>query len=213
MLPELSILYAAAASVAFVHTLIGPDHYLPLAALAQNRGWSMVKALRVTLYCGLGHLFGSIALGVVGLVAGASLARLVWMESARGQIAAWALLSLGLVYLCVGLRDVVRRRWGAGRYARGKGSARPLFLVFVLGPCEPLIPVLMFPAIVESAATLFTVVIIFSLTTLAVMTFMVGATLRCIRSVRRGTAIFGDYRNLLLGSVMSLCGASMVLGM
>lgn len=213
MLPELSILYFTAASIAFVHTLIGPDHYLPLAALAQNRGWSTVKALRVTLYCGLGHLFGSIALGALGLIAGASLARLVWLESARGQIAAWALLSLGLVYLCVGLRDVLRRRCGAALKTRASGSARPLFLVFVLGPCEPLIPVLMFPAIVESAATLFAVVIIFSLTTLAVMTFMVGATLRCMRTVRHRTAIFGDYRNLLLGSVMSLCGAGMVWGM
>ncbi len=213
MLTELSILYFAAASVAFIHTLIGPDHYLPLAALARNRGWSVGKALRVTLICGLGHLAGSIVLGAAGLIAGANLSRLAWLEFARGQLAAWALLSLGLVYCSIGLRDFLRRRYGNAPQSSDSRRSRLLFLVFVLGPCEPLIPVLMFPAAAESMATLLAVVIIFSMTTLAVMTFMVGLTLHYMRSPRTESIFSGRCRELTFGTIMSLCGLTMVLGL
>ena len=62
MAPELVILIISAASVAFVHTMLGPDHYVPFIAMAKARDWSLSKTLRVVLLCGSGHLFGSIVL-------------------------------------------------------------------------------------------------------------------------------------------------------
>ena len=70
MTPEIIALMAAAASIAFVHTLLGPDHYLPFVALARGRGWSLRRALGVTLFCGSGHIVGSVLLGFLGLYLG-----------------------------------------------------------------------------------------------------------------------------------------------
>ena len=77
MAPELVILIISAASIAFVHTLLGPDHYVPFIAMAKARGWSLPKTLRVVLLCGSGHLVGSVALGILGIVAGIELTRLL----------------------------------------------------------------------------------------------------------------------------------------
>ena len=58
MTPELLVLVATAASIGFIHTLLGPDHYLPFIVMAKVRGWSRSKALGVTSLCGLGHVAG-----------------------------------------------------------------------------------------------------------------------------------------------------------
>ncbi len=60
---EILVLLASAAGIAFVHTLMGPDHYLPFVSMAVARRWSWRRVVVVTLVCGLGHLLGSVALG------------------------------------------------------------------------------------------------------------------------------------------------------
>ena len=84
MTPEIFVLSLSAATLAFVHTILGPDHYLPFVAMAKARGWSMRKTLRVTLICGSGHLAGSIMLGMLGIFLGLQLSSLQWMEGVRG---------------------------------------------------------------------------------------------------------------------------------
>jgi nickel/cobalt exporter len=64
---ETAALCLTAGSVAAMHTLLGPDHYVPFVAMARAGGWSTAKTLRVTLACGLGHLAGSVMLGIAGL--------------------------------------------------------------------------------------------------------------------------------------------------
>ena len=108
MSPEILVLCGTAATIAFVHTLLGPDHYLPFVAMAKSRGWSVPKALQVTLVCGAGHIVGSVVLGLVGVWVGIQLHALEWIEGVRGDLAAWALVSLGLVYLAWGLRRAYR---------------------------------------------------------------------------------------------------------
>ena len=67
MTPEISMLAISAAAIAFLHTILGPDHYLPFVAMSKARGWGMAKALRITLLCGVGHLAGSVLLGAAGI--------------------------------------------------------------------------------------------------------------------------------------------------
>ena len=57
---ELLIMIAAAATLALVHTLLGPDHYLPFVALARARGWTARKTAAVTALCGVGHVAGAV---------------------------------------------------------------------------------------------------------------------------------------------------------
>ena len=61
------ILVTTALSIGFIHTLIGPDHYLPFIMIGRARNWSVAKTMRITIYCGIGHVIGSAALGVVGI--------------------------------------------------------------------------------------------------------------------------------------------------
>ncbi|MDT8322246.1 MAG: hypothetical protein RQ826_17150, partial [Xanthomonadales bacterium] len=110
MTPEILVLTLTAAAIAFVHTLLGPDHYLPFVAMARARNWSMVKTLRITLICGASHLVGSVLLGVLGISVGMQLASLEWFESVRGNLAAWMLIGFGLAYLVWGLRQAWRNR-------------------------------------------------------------------------------------------------------
>ncbi len=73
---EVLALAVTAATVGIVHTLLGPDHYLPFVALARSKGWTLRKTLAVTGFCGIGHVAGSIMLGALGIALGSSLTAL-----------------------------------------------------------------------------------------------------------------------------------------
>ena len=103
-------LIALAAVTGFLHTIAGPDHYLPFVAMVRARGWSLRRTLRITLLCGAGHLGGSVALGLVGIAIGAQLAALEWLEGLRGDLAAWLLIGFGLAYTAWGIRQALRNR-------------------------------------------------------------------------------------------------------
>lgn len=196
MAPELIVLIVSAASIAFLHTLLGPDHYLPFIAMARARGWSLAKTLRVVLLCGSGHLVGSVVLGAIGIGVGIELTRLEWVETLRGDIAAWGLCAVGALYLVWGLRHAYQQRpqehsgWHShddvSHYHTHlhsnktpehtieeppSGSLTPwaIFIIFVLGPCEPLIPLLMFPAATQSVAGIFWVTGVFAIVTVVTM--------------------------------------------
>jgi hypothetical protein len=162
-------LLVAAAGIAVTHTVLGPDHYLPFLMLARARRWSRARTLLVTFACGAGHVLSSIALGMVGLAVGAGVGWVERAEGARGDWAAWALVWFGLAYTLWGVRAALRRRRGLSPHehhghvhihaggahhhhhaeAEGRGGAGTfwaLFIVFVLGPCEPLIPLFVLPA-------------------------------------------------------------------
>ena len=80
---ELYLLYASAASLGFVHTILGPDHYLPFIMIAKARNWSVTKTAWFTVLCGLGHVGGSIVLGFVGIAFGIALHKLELFEMNR----------------------------------------------------------------------------------------------------------------------------------
>ena len=98
------ILLGSAITIGLIHTLIGPDHYLPFIMLAKARGWRLRKTLWVTLWCGIGHVLSSVVIGLIGIAAGIVVGRIEGIEGFRGELASWALIAFGLVY-CV---------WGCG---------------------------------------------------------------------------------------------------
>ena len=57
MTPEITLLTLSAAAIAFAHTILGPDHYLPFIAMAKARNWGLAKTLKATMACGLGVAF------------------------------------------------------------------------------------------------------------------------------------------------------------
>ncbi|MCK5572554.1 MAG: hypothetical protein KAJ12_07325, partial [Bacteroidetes bacterium] len=183
MSSEITILLAASATIGLIHTVLGPDHYVPFVMMARAGQWSMRKTMLVTALCGLGHVLGSVILGAIGIGLGVAISQLEAVEAIRGGFAAWALIAFGLVYTIWGLRWAYRKRphqhlhvhedgtYHVHQHVHARehvhaheheGSARltpwVLFTIFILGPCEPLIPVLMYPAAQNSLPGLIVVV-------------------------------------------------------
>lgn len=233
MSSEITLLALAAAAIAFVHTVLGPDHYLPFVAMAKARGWGVKKTLRVTMICGVGHLAGSVALGVLGITLGIQLSSLEWLEGMRANFAAWLLIGFGLAYTVWGIRQAYRNRPHSHWHSHGgtrhehvhqhhedhvhvhdkSPAARSLapwvvFVIFVLGPCEPLIPLLMYPAARENLAGVLAVTFIFGLVTVLTMTIVVFLALRGLESFKLKR--FERYAHALAGSAITVCGLAVV---
>ena len=94
------------ASLGFLHTILGPDHYLPFIVLSKARKWSITHTVWITLICGIGHVGSSIILGTVGIALGLGIHKVQSMESVRGHYSSWALLIFGLIYMTWGLWKV-----------------------------------------------------------------------------------------------------------
>jgi sulfite exporter TauE/SafE len=194
MLSELQVLLIAAVSIASMHTLTGPDHYLPFIALSKSRGWSPAKTIGWTMLCGSGHVLSSVLLGLGGAAIGWSLSRVNGIEQIRGGLAGWVMLAFGLVYFCWGLYCacknrphkhfetgysgelyVYEHRDGAPVAANERYKVTPwvMFIIFVLGPCEPMIPLLYFPAAQHSYFSMGLMIIVYTVVTLLTMLVMV----------------------------------------
>ena len=226
-------LLVAAVSIALVHTLIGVDHYLPFVVLGRARKWSLSKVASITALCGVGHVIGSIVLGFVGIGLGVAIGSLEWIESIRGSLASWGLIAFGLTYMTWAFVRMRRRHRHTHVHTHADGSVHShehdhhaehlhahgaasmtfwsLFVVFALGPCEPLIPVLMAPAFEQNWWLVAQVAALFSGATIATMVAMavvgtLGLRLAPLKGVER-------YGNVAAGAAIAGSGlAIQVLG-
>jgi nickel/cobalt exporter len=229
MTAEITVLTLTAAAIAFVHTILGPDHYLPFVAMARARGWNLRKTLKVTLFCGVGHLVSSIAIGMAGIFIGIQLSSLEWLEEMRGNLAAWLLIGFGLAYTAWGLRQAYRNRPHQHWHSHGEtthshlhshhqehahlheksAGSRALtpwliFIIFVLGHCEPLIPLLMYPAARESLSGVLMVSGVFGLVTVLTMTLVVFTAVQGLKNLKFKR--FERFGHAVAGSTILACG-------
>lgn len=228
---EAQILLVTTASIAFLHTILGPDHYVVFTAMGKARGWGLSRTLRVTLFCGIGHVLSSVLIGAIGLVLGAQLASLIEIESMRGDLAGWALLAFGLMYFAWGLRKAGRDRSHSHLHSHGevvhdhehdhhaehmhvhdqhaRHSLTPwaIFIILVLGPCEALIPLFMYPAAQQSTGLVITVALVFGFVTLATMLAAVAISSMALDRVRLPVA-GRRYAHAVAGASVALCGVA-----
>jgi len=196
---DIWILAGTAATLGFVHTVIGPDHYLPFIVMSRARRWPLRKTLFISFLCGLGHVLSSVVLGFAGIALGIAVARIEGVESVRGSLAAWLLVSFGFAYFVWGLWRALKRRPHSHAHAHSEGeehehghvhqsdhyhlhgrrsrsSLTPwiLFTIFVFGPCEPLIPIVMYPAAQHNTVGIVLVTAAFGLTTIGTMLALIA---------------------------------------
>jgi nickel/cobalt exporter len=219
-------LLLAAAGIALTHTLLGPDHYLPFILLSRARGWSARRTTAITAICGVGHVASSLLLGAIGLALGAAVGRLEGIEGSRGSLAAWALVAFGVAYAAWGVRRAVRRSRGIEPHEHGghihlhsrgdkphqhggpgAGSSTTfwaLLVVFVLGPCEPLIPLFVLPASRGRWGAAALTAVVFGVITIITM---VGLTLlgsAGLSPVRLG--VLARWDHAIAGAIIALTG-------
>lgn len=226
---ELQILIMAAISIACLHTITGPDHYLPFIALSKSRGWSFAKTLSWTIICGCGHVWSSVLLGLGGAAIGWSLSKVSWLENIRGGIAGWVLLLFGLVYGIWGLyrayKNIPHKHFdtyddgemyvyehkhshAVNTKERYKVTPWVMFIIFLLGPCEPMIPLLYYPAAQNSWTGMLLLIAVYTFFTLVTMIVMVVLGYYGIAFFK--TEKLERYMHALGGLTLFICGAGMV---
>jgi ABC-type nickel/cobalt efflux system permease component RcnA len=232
-------LLGTAAFIGFLHTVTGPDHYIPFIAMSKVGRWSFPKTIAITLACGLGHVLSSVVLGFIGIAASLAVSKLKWFEGVRGDLAAWLLLGFGLVYMVWGIRRAIRNRPHSHVHVHADGAmhrhthvhhdehAHPhaeegeagaasmtpwiLFTIFVFGPCEPLIPILMYPGLKLNLWSVALVAGVFAFFTIGTMlTIVAGAYWGLLHL---SSSRLERYSHALAGFALAACGGAMVAGL
>ena len=222
---SLSLLVSAAA-IAIVHTALGPDHWLPFSMLARARGWSRGTLLVVTFWGGIGHVASSLTLAIAGLALGRGAAGVAGIEALRGRVGPIALAAFGFAYGVWGVRRALARREGLVPHAHdgevhvhrggdlhhdhaalpgpGPTTFWTLFAVFVLGPCEPLIPIFVLPASRGMWALAGWTALVFSVVTVAAMMGLVVLASAGVERLPWGS--LGRWSHAMAGGVIAACG-------
>ena len=234
-------LTGSAVIIGITHTLLGPDHYLPFVALSKARKWSAAKTMRLTLLCGFGHVASSVLIGFIGIILGISLGSLEFIESFRGDVAAWLLIGFGAIYLVWALRRAGKRKTHEHPHVHSDGTihkhphshdgdhAHPhleenrdgnvqkpvaawsLFIIFIFGPCEALIPLFLYPAAQENWYWCMGVVLAFSLATVGTMLVAVFALTRGLSFLRLPS--MERWGQAFAAGIILMCGLAIRLGL
>ena len=228
---QILIIAGTAATLGLVHTALGPDHYLPFIVISRARKWSLSKTLFISLLCGLGHVLSSVVLGFVGIALGIAVFRLENIESFRGGTAAWLLIGFGFAYFIWGLHRAIKNKPHKHLHFHSDGEKHEhihshesehshvhdekkkanvtpwiLFTIFVFGPCEPLIPLVMYPAAKENISGVILVTLAFGLTTIVTMLTIIAVSSWGMKFVRLGK--LERYVHAIAGAMIFISGMS-----
>lgn len=223
------LLVSSAIGISMIHTLTGPDHYLPFIALSKSGKWTLKKTLFWTIICGCAHVLSSILIGLIGIGVGYTLTQFDLIESTRGNWAAWMLLLFGIAYTLWGIYNLKKNKThkhfevnsdaeilvyehkdGDIVMPDEKFKVTPwvMFFIFALGPSEPLIPLLFYPTVEQSFDQVVVLVVVYLMVTLTIMVMMVLLGYFSIQFFQ--FQWLEKYMGLLSGLVILICGFGMV---
>jgi len=226
-----TVLLWGAFTAGVIHTIAGPDHYVPFIALAKSRDWSIPKTIFWTILCGLGHIASAvvIAFGMLYLGEWITESRVANLESMRGDVAAWMMMGVGGAYALWGLKTALRNRPHTHTHAHDGGTMhthqhthaatghhhwhdRPkngallpwiIFIIFAFGPCEALLPLVM-AAVAGGLPLLIAVTTVFTIATIGTM--LVAVMLGYFGLSKLRFAFIERYAHTLAGATIMICG-------
>lgn len=221
----LTTLILSAITISCLHTASGPDHYLPFIVLSRARKWNLSKTIWWTVICGVGHILSSVLLGLVGVLVGWQLSRLSVFQDIRGNVSGWCLLLFGIIYLLWGLRKaylnqphkhfevynnedvyVYEHRHGETVLPQNRVKITPwiLFAIFVMGPSEPLVPLLFYSGVRRSSIEIIVLIAVFAVFT--VLTMLTMVLIGCYGYSFFKTEKLERYVHAIGGAVVTICG-------
>lgn len=84
-----------------------------------------------------------------------------------------------------------------------------MFIIFVLGPCEALIPLFMYPAAQHNLVLVLEVALVFGTVTLATMMAAVAITMAGLNRIKLPSP--GRWNHAVAGASVVLCGGAIML--
>ncbi len=214
----LTALWLAALLTAVVHTIMGPDHYLPFVAIAKSRGYSLKKTLLWTFICGIGHIASALVIALIFIYFSNWLSQenFMWIEDNRGNLAAYTLIGFGAAYLLWALKHRWQHKHNSQHHhfpddtGRKSISVWVIFIIFVLGPCEALLPILTAASVLGTSAVVSST-ILFSVATIATMMAAVTLGLLGIKALR--FEALENYAHEIAGGTIMACGLAIIFGL
>lgn len=200
---ESLLLVASAFFVGAFHSL-SPAHWAPVALVARARGWGKEQALMGAFVAGLGHIFTSLFLVLVGIRIGVQ-----YLQTHSKEIETYSGLVLALFGIVFSAYAFFRHRKCKGHTHHGPdpkmGLKSPYLFLFLVGfvPCLAVLPVLMMVAQFGQFA-LFFASLAFSL---GVWGAVGSATLLSLSGLNfLDRPIFEHYGDLITGIGISISG-------
>lgn len=220
-------LVIGAMTISFIHTVSGPDHYLPFIVLSKSRNWSKRKTIMVTTFCGIGHVLSSLIVGAIAIFLGWQLNKFDWFQNVRGSLSGWLLLIFGGIYFIYGVFQNIRNKSHKHFdvlddevyvYKHKHGEISPkkrvrvtpliLFMIFVMGPSGPFTPLLFYSGMNESMTQIIAQVIAFAVT--KITTMLVLVIVGRYGYFRVFSEKLEPYMSAISGFVVFICGIGMV---
>ena len=200
--------------------------------MSKANQWSLRKTLGITLVCGFAHVLSSVVIGLLVVMFGLDLAKALAIETGRGAWAAWGMVALGIGYGLYKWNQTRKNQThdhehthadglvhshphnhhsehAHGHLAGSKWSSFGLFLVFLVGPCEVLVPVLIVPAGTLGLGSALLVSGVFCLATLVTMVAMVTALVKGVNLVNADW--FNRHAHWVTGGTIATSGFAILL--
>jgi nickel/cobalt transporter (NicO) family protein len=114
------LLILAVAGVGVLHTIV-PDHWLPIALIARQRGWSKSETTRVAFKAGIGHVLSTLAIGLAVWLAGVAFA--TRFGNIVDRTASIALIGFGGWIAISALREMSLNRGPGHSHSQGHGHS------------------------------------------------------------------------------------------
>jgi ABC-type nickel/cobalt efflux system permease component RcnA len=226
-----------AAALGCIHTVLGPDHYVPFVMMAKAEKWSRTMTAVVTFLCGLGHVGSSVAIGAGLAAAGTAVAawsgsRWEALQEWRGSLSAWLLIGAGAAFFVWGIVRAKRNRPHTHAHVHEDGTVHAhshahrddhmhphaikdkdrsitpwvLFTIFIFGPCESLVPLMLAAWAAGGLGATVLVAAAFSITTVATIMAVVGVLLLGVSRIPLGK--LDRYSLAAAGVALVLCGVA-----
>lgn len=190
--------------IAFSHTIIGVDHYLPFIFLSKANNWSFSKTILLTLFCGLIHIISALGISYC-----AKYMYLPFLSTSfRSSIVGWLFISFGLIYLLISIKKSLKDKYKIEYLINKKTIYTMLFTVFLVGPCEPLIPIVLLPSLQGNTNLIIISVLTFSITTIFTMILSVAISLQGINMVFKAIPV--RLMNIIAGLILIFCGSGIL---
>jgi sulfite exporter TauE/SafE len=198
----------------------------------------MFKTLSITGICGFGHVLSSVALGFIGIALGVSISEIEGIETARGDWAAIAFVVFGALYMLWGIFRAYRNKPHKHLHFHSDGVVHEhthehaqdhdhmhkgekvtnltpwiLFIIFLFGPCEPLVFYIIYPAVNErgSISQAVIVSIVFSVVTILTMMAVVYLLKKGLQFKKMMK--YERYMHAIAGAMILISGIAIMLGL